>query len=162
MRAKRRGLDASSGNDDGGGSRCAYYPAAAKIVTSAVPLTPSARAALFDRSMTRPRTNGPRSLIRTTTDRPLCLLTTRTRVPNGRVRCAAVNALALNISPLAVRRPWKPGPYQDAIPESAFAPETVFADAGAPAQAIVITAAKAASLLRMNFPYFEVVERRRD
>src|SRR5438477_150358 len=33
--------------------------------------------------MTRPRTNGPRSLIVTTTERPLFLLVTRTFVPNG-------------------------------------------------------------------------------
>ena len=39
--------------------------------TGARPLTPIARAAAGLKSMTRPRTNGPRSLIRTTTERPL-------------------------------------------------------------------------------------------
>jgi hypothetical protein len=39
--------------------------------TGARPLTPMARAAAGLKSMTRPATNGPRSLIRTTTARPL-------------------------------------------------------------------------------------------
>ena len=60
--------------------------------------------------------NGPRSLIRTVTERPVRSLTTRTLVPNGKVRCAAVMAFALKVSPLAVLRPWKPGPYHDAAP----------------------------------------------
>ena len=38
--------------------------------------------------MIRPRTNGPRSLMVTITERPLCLFVTRTLVPNGSVRCA--------------------------------------------------------------------------
>src|SRR5262249_10722506 len=42
--------------------------------TGARPENPIARAAAGIRSMMRPRTNGPRSLIRTTIDRPLCLL----------------------------------------------------------------------------------------
>jgi peptidoglycan hydrolase-like protein with peptidoglycan-binding domain len=58
--------------------------------TGARPLKPSARAAAGVRSMMRPRTNGPRSLIRTVTLRPLRLLVTFTFVPNGSVRCAAV------------------------------------------------------------------------
>ena len=45
-----------------------------------------ARAAAGDRSMTRPRTNGPRSVIRTVTERPLLRLVTRTWLPNGSVR----------------------------------------------------------------------------
>ena len=49
-----------------------------------------ARAAAGDRSMIRPRTNGPRSEIRTTTRLPLRLLTTVTRVPKGNVLWAAV------------------------------------------------------------------------
>ena len=59
-------------------------------MTGARPEKPSARAAAGVTSMTRPRMNGPRSLMRTTTDFPLCLLVTRTSVPNGSVRCAAV------------------------------------------------------------------------
>src|SRR3712207_508928 len=54
--------------------------------------------------------------MRTTTERPVRSFTTRTCVPNGRVRWAAVRALALKVSPLAVLRPWKPGPYQEARP----------------------------------------------
>ena len=49
------------------------------------------RAARKERSMTRPSINGPRSLILTSTSRPLLLFVTRTSVLNGRVRCAAVN-----------------------------------------------------------------------
>jgi hypothetical protein len=56
--------------------------------------------------MMRPATNGPRSLTRTTTTIPLARFVTRTIVPNGKVRWAAVKASASNISPLAVRRPW--------------------------------------------------------
>jgi rare lipoprotein A (peptidoglycan hydrolase) len=49
---------------------------------------PITRAAPNVRSMTRPLTNGPRSLMRTTTDRPVFTIITRTRVPNGRGRWA--------------------------------------------------------------------------
>ena len=55
--------------------------------------------------MTRPPAYGPRSLIRTTTVRPLVLLVTRTRVPKGSERWAAVKSWVLKRSPLAVRRP---------------------------------------------------------
>ncbi len=53
--------------------------------TRAVPLPsmPSARAAPRDTSSARPPTKGPRSLILTTTDRPLARFVTRTRVPSG-------------------------------------------------------------------------------
>src|SRR3954447_26629711 len=54
--------------------------------------------------------------MRTTTERPVRSLTARTRVQKGGERWAAVMALALKVSPLAVRRPWKPGPYQEAGP----------------------------------------------
>jgi hypothetical protein len=46
--------------------------------------------------MTRRRMNGPRSLIRTVTLRPLLLFVTRTRVPKGSVRCAAVRPFRLS------------------------------------------------------------------
>src|SRR5262249_19865887 len=59
------------------------------------PVMRNARAALVDTSMVRPRMNGPRSLMRTTTELPFDRLVTRTRVPNGRVRCAAVMPRAL-------------------------------------------------------------------
>src|SRR3954469_19714734 len=52
--------------------------------------------------------------MRTTTDLPVRSLVTKTREPKGKLLCAAVRAWVLNRSPLAVRLPWKPGPYQDA------------------------------------------------
>src|SRR6266446_966312 len=55
--------------------------------------------------MTRRRLKGPRSLIRTTTERPFRLWVTRTNVPNGSVRCAAVNRAGWDASPLAVLPP---------------------------------------------------------
>ena len=47
-------------------------------------LTPMARAAAGVRSTTRSRTNGPLSLMVTTTDLPFLRLVTRTREPHGR------------------------------------------------------------------------------
>ena len=55
--------------------------------------------------MTLPRMKGPRSLIRTVTERPLRACLTVTRVPNGSVRWAAVIAFGLARSPLAVLLP---------------------------------------------------------
>ena len=52
--------------------------------------------------MIRPRTKGPRSVIVTLTDFPLLVWVTRTLVPNGSVRCAAVKAWSVNLVPLAV------------------------------------------------------------
>src|SRR3954451_12711314 len=92
---------------------------------------PTASAAAFERSMTRPWAYGPRSLMRTTTDLPVRSFVTRTRDPNGRVLWAAVRALVLNRSPLAVRFPWKPGPYQDAAP--------VWMDLASAAEAVELT-----------------------
>ena len=66
--------------------------------------------------MIRPPAKGPRSLIVTTTLRPFLTWVTRTRVPKGRLRWAAVRAFMLKRAPLAVLRPWKPGPYQEATP----------------------------------------------
>src|SRR5215203_129836 len=54
--------------------------------------------------------------MRTTTDLPVRSFVTRSWVPNGRVLSAAVSAWVLKRSPLAVRLPWKPGPYQEAAP----------------------------------------------
>ena len=53
--------------------------------TEAVPelIMPILAAAPRVRSITRPRMKGPRSLMRTTTERPLLRLSTRTRVPKG-------------------------------------------------------------------------------
>jgi hypothetical protein len=58
-------------------------------------------------------TNGPRSLIRTTAERPLHRLTTVTLVPNGSVRCAAVISPVFIVSPLAVCWPL----YTEAMPK---------------------------------------------
>ena len=65
-----------------------------------MPMTP---AAALDKSMMRPAMYGPRSLIVTVTDRPFARCVTRTRVPNGRVLCAAVMAFGLNQPPEATR-----------------------------------------------------------
>src|SRR6267378_6293292 len=58
--------------------------------------------------------------MRTNSNFPLCGFTTRTREPNGRWGCAAVNASLSKISPLAVLLPLKPGPYQLALPTQAL------------------------------------------
>jgi hypothetical protein len=60
--------------------------------TLATPGMPMLEAAAFDRSMILPFTNGPRSLIVTFTERPLLKFSTRTLVPNGNERCAAVKS----------------------------------------------------------------------
>ena len=84
--------------------------------TSTSPDNPNARPAAGDKSMTRPRTNGPLSLTRTSATWPFRRLVTRIMVPNGSVRCAAVIASSRNGSPLAVDAPddWS---YTDAIPD---------------------------------------------
>src|ERR1700733_12394487 len=68
--------------------------------------------------MIRPRTNGPRSVIFTTTDSLLVRFVTRTIVPIGSVRCAAVIAFWLYTVPSAPLRPAYGGPYQLARPTS--------------------------------------------
>src|ERR1035437_7684179 len=65
-------------------------------LTGVSPENPSARAAAGVTSITLPRINGPRSLIRTTTERPLRRLMICTWVPNGSVRWAPVR-LALQL-----------------------------------------------------------------
>ena len=77
-------------------------------------VSPILSAAPRDRSRLRPLTYGPRSFIRTTTERPLPVFVTRTREPIGRVLDAAVSSLGLKVSPSLVRCPTNPGPYQDA------------------------------------------------
>ncbi|OBX20506.1 hypothetical protein A9995_01985 [Erythrobacter sp. QSSC1-22B] len=72
--------------------------------------SPICCAAARERSIVRLRENGPRSLIRTVTALPLRGSVTRTSLPNGRVRCAAVSACMSKRSPLAVRRPWNLAP----------------------------------------------------
>src|SRR5215470_19640437 len=61
-----------------------------------------ALAAASERSRTRPLVNGPRSLTMTTTLRWERGSVTRNRVPNGRLRCAAVNLFGSYRSPQAV------------------------------------------------------------
>ena len=75
-------------------------------------INPSSVAAALERSITRPLMNGPRSLMRTTTDLPLCRLTTVHVVPNGKVRCAAVISAGFMRSPDAV---CEVSAYQDAL-----------------------------------------------
>src|SRR5919206_4977946 len=84
--------------------------------------------------------------IRTTTERPVRLFTTRTLAPNGRVRCAAVSALVLKVSPLAVRRPWRPGPYQEARPERVFSEDSALT-AAEPTKHVATARAAAATRL---------------
>jgi hypothetical protein len=52
--------------------------------TTPAPIMPSARAALIDTSITRPLTNGPRSLTRHCIEWLACV--TVTMLPKGRVR----------------------------------------------------------------------------
>jgi hypothetical protein len=85
-------------------SVCQFYLTAlnqcsTESVTYPVLYSPTARAAAGDRSMSLPRTQGPRSLMRTVTH---VSRHTRTSVPKGNLRCAAVIAVQLNLSPLAV------------------------------------------------------------
>ena len=77
-----------------------------------MPDNPIARAPAGVKSIMRPRIKGPRSLMRTTTDRPVRIFVTCTLVPKGNLRCAAVNPDAGAYSPLAVLPPL----YTDAIP----------------------------------------------
>jgi len=65
---------------------------------------PIARAAPRDKSMSRPRVNGPRSLITTIVEAPVRGFVTFTRVPNGSFLCAAVRPSERNGWPLAVPR----------------------------------------------------------
>src|SRR6185437_3486622 len=66
--------------------------------------------------MMRETGTGPRSLIFSTTARWLSRLVTRTRVPSGRSRWAAVRPYMSNGWPLVVSLPWNRGPYQLAMP----------------------------------------------
>jgi hypothetical protein len=79
---------------------------------------PRRRAAARDRSMMRRRgaTYGPRSLMRTTTRRPVRRCVTATAVPSGKVRCAAVREYMEKCSPVAVGLPWWNDPYHEAHP----------------------------------------------
>src|SRR5256886_10034024 len=58
--------------------------------------------------------------MRTSSNFPFRVFTTRTMEPKGRLGCAAVRASESKRSPLAVLRPWNPGPYQLALPTQDF------------------------------------------
>src|SRR5262245_12027713 len=79
-----------------------YSTTSTLTLATPLPVMPNVSAADAETSTTRPRTNGPRSLTRTVTERPVSTSVTRSRVPNGNVRWAAVNSFLLNFSPLAV------------------------------------------------------------
>ena len=101
---------------------CASCCRSASIRTGARPSStmPSARAAAFDRSMSRPSIHGPRSLITTVIEAPVLRWITLTSAPNGSSRCAAVSWFMSKTSPLAVSRPWNGSPYQEAVPRSRY------------------------------------------
>src|ERR1700752_340885 len=79
---------------------------------------PVAFAAASDRSIIRPRTKGPRSVIFTIADWFVVRLVTRTIDPIGSVSCAAVMAFWSYTLPSAPLRPAYGGPYQLASPVS--------------------------------------------
>src|SRR5262249_60882324 len=74
----------------------------------------SASAARGERSRMRPRVYGPRSLILTTTERPLSRFVTFAKEASGSERCAAVAVTVSRISPLAGCLPTRL--YQAAFP----------------------------------------------
>ena len=77
-------------------------------------LKPSRFATAGVTSMTRSACRALRSLMRTTTRRPLLRLVTRTRVPSGRCGVRRPCPWDRTTAPLAVRRCRNPGPYHDA------------------------------------------------
>src|ERR1035437_10635862 len=74
------------------------------------------RAALCERSILRPFLNGPRSVIVTSTERPLSRFVTIAWLPNGNAMEAAVRSSWSQNPPAAFLWPWNPGPYHEAIP----------------------------------------------
>src|SRR5215471_6383058 len=91
-------------------------------LTGATPANPRARAPALDRSMQRPLTYGPRSVIVTVTAWPFFLLVTLTLEPKGSDLCAAVMTLSSRGMPLAVLVPRcdaSPTAYTDATQSSA-------------------------------------------
>src|SRR5690606_4127499 len=153
-RELRRALSAVQGFDGLSPNGAPHY--SAWITTGATParIRPMRSAAARLRSITRPGVNGPRSLMRTTTERPVAGYSTRTRVPKGSVLCAAVSACMSNGSPLAVRRPWWRSPYQDARPRSITGPAPAEGAAapspGPPAQPSPGGAGRLAQAARVN------------
>src|SRR4051794_6343192 len=72
------------------------------------------------RSTTRPVMYGPRSVTRASTERPVEVSSTRTRVPHGRLLWAIWTTWVWKTWPHAVRLPSKPSPspYVEAMPDS--------------------------------------------
>ncbi len=93
--------------------------------------------------MTRPGSRSPRSVIRTMTERWFSVSVTRTRVPKGSVLWQAVIAYMLNRSPLAVMRPSKVDPYQEAMPCSLPASRLPAASCGSLSSGVELLAAEA-------------------
>src|SRR5438046_7943637 len=93
-------------------------PESNSTLTIAIPasMMPKALAAACDKSIMRPFTYGPRSLISTSTEPPVSILVTLALLPRGRVLWAAVNLESSKVSPFAVFFPLNPGPYQEASP----------------------------------------------
>src|SRR4051794_28369277 len=80
------------------------------------PIMSIAAAARGDISISSEGLTGPRSLIRTITERPFCRFVTRTSECSGSERCAAVAWTVSSRSPLEVSRPTCWLPYQAARP----------------------------------------------
>src|SRR5262249_29980097 len=116
VRPDEGGAEAIELGDEFGRGRAHHCRTLIRTAPTPAPISSSSRAAASERSMSRPRMKGPRSLMRTTTHRPV--RQTRTRVPKGSMRCAAVMALGLKRSPEAVR--W-PSLYHEAISACAVA-----------------------------------------
>src|ERR1035437_1540271 len=81
--------------------------------------------------------------MRTTTERRLLRFTTRTIEPKGRVGWQAVIAFMSNRSPLAVCRPLKTPPYQEARPWSAWADAVSASFRGASTSGVALAAGSA-------------------
>jgi hypothetical protein len=72
------------------------------VQTFPTSLRPMARAAPRDRSMSRPRVKGPRSVIVTIVEAPERGLVTFSLVPKGNLLCAALRPSGRKVWPLAV------------------------------------------------------------
>ena len=93
-------LGLGSGFDPERRVRCRHRSVVTRTLAVPASIMPMLAAAAFDRSMMRPPMNGPRSLIRTTTERPLARFSTNTLVPNGSERCAAVSSFGIHVLPI--------------------------------------------------------------
>ena len=103
--------------------------ATCSMVTKAVPVPIMSKtsAAALETSIILVGTKGPLSFTLTVTVLLFCLFVTSKMVPKGRLGCAAVNRVELNISPEAVGLPSNSSPYQEAIPSCQNCPVAVWA-----------------------------------